>query len=148
MKRIVIDMDSISRVFDEGNSEHAEYEPLYDSIFRYENVQIAYGGEKYCAELKTALKYRKLLSELHTAGIAVLLDNDNVNQREKTLIRETKGTGFNDQHIIAIVIEGKCEIICSRDNSAYPFFQDKTLYPKRFKRPGIYRGLGSRSLLN
>lgn len=148
MKRIVIDTDSLSRVLDENNKEHAEYKPLHDSIFRHRNLKIAYGGKKYYEELKRASRYRRLFSELSTAGIAVPLDNDNVNRHEKMLIRCTKGTGFNDQHIIAIVIEGKCNMICSRDSNAYPFFQDKNLYPKRFRKPAIYSGLGSRSILN
>jgi len=147
MKRIVIDTDSLSRVFNESNNEHAEYKPLYDCIFKYRNLKIAYGGEKYCAELKKA-NYIKLFSTLKTAGIVFSLDNGNVNRHEKTLIKKTKGTGFNDQHIIAIVIEGKCNIICSKDSNAYPFFKDNNLYPSRFKRPGIYKGRGSRSILN
>lgn len=149
MKRIVIDIDSLSRVFKETNKEHAEYKPLHDGIFsRYRTLEIAYGGKKYCAELEEASSYRKLFSELEKARIAIQLDNENVNQHEKTLIKNTKGTRFNDQHIIAIVIEGNCEIICSRDSNAYPFFKDRSLYPRRFKRPDIYSGLGSSSILN
>lgn len=147
MKRIVIDTDSLSRVFNEDNSEHADYKPLHDCIFKYRNLKIAYGGEKYCAELKKT-SYITLFSTLKTAGIVFPLDNDNVNQHEKTLIKKTKGTRFNDQHIIAIVIEGKCNIICSKDSNAYPFFKDKNLYPSRCKRPGIYNGFGARSILS
>ena len=148
MKRIVVDADSLSRVFDKTNSEHAEYEPLYDGLFKHGNLTIAYGGKKYCTELEKASRYRKLFSELRTAGIVIPLDNVNVNLIEKNIMTRTKDTGFNDQHIIAIVIEGNCRIICSRDSEAYPFFQNKNLYPKRFKRPKIYKGLGSRSILD
>lgn len=148
MKRIVIDTNSLSHVFDESNNEHAEYKPLHDSIFKHRNLKIVYGGKKYNAELTKARRYRKLFSILKTAGIVFPLDNDNVNQHETTLIKKTKSTRFNDQHIIAIVIEGKCNIICSKDSNAYPFFKDKNLYPSRFKRPGIYNGLGARSILN
>lgn len=148
MKRIVIDIDCLSRVFNKNNSEHAEYKPLHDCIFQHRNLEIAYGGEKYCAELEIASHYLKIFSELKKVGQAILLDNDNINRHERTLIGLTKGTRFNDQHIIAIVIEGRCGIICSEDSNSYIFFQDRSLYPKRFRRPTIYSGLGSRSILN
>ena len=148
MKIIVIDTDSLSRVFDEGNREHPEYEPLHNRIFKQRNVKIAYGGEKYAKELENAPKYRRLFSELKTAQIAIELDNYKVNQSENRIVRATKGTQFNDQHIIAIVIEGKCNIICSRDSDAYPFFKNKHLYPKNFRIPGIYNGRSSCSILN
>jgi hypothetical protein len=76
------------------------------------------------------------------------LDDDSVNQHEDELKELTRDTSFDDQHIIAIVIVGRCDIICSKDGNSYPFFQNSRLYPKRFRRPSIYNGLGSRSILN
>ena len=148
MKRIVIDIDCISRVFNKSNIEHAEYKPIYDGVVNHQSLKIAYGGATYCKELAKASTYRKLFSELVTASKAIPVDSGNVNQYEEVLKKDTEDKGFNDQHIIAIVVVGKCKIICSHDSTSYPFFQDPNLYPKRFKRPKIYNGLGSRSILN
>ncbi len=148
MKKIVIDTNCLARVFDVSNKEHPEYVPIHDGIFKHGNLTITYGGEKYNKELEKASRYRRILLELNKARKAIQMEDDNVNKLETKLIKLTKRTKFNDQHIIAIVIEGRCDVICSKDNNSHSFFQDKKLYPKRFKRPGIYSGLGSSSILN
>ena len=103
MKIIVIDMDTLSRVFNEDNSEHDEYEPLCKSILS-KRKKIAYGGEKYNDELEKAGTYLRLFNEFKKTGTAIQLDDDEVNENEKDIKRKTKNTNFNDQHIIAIVI--------------------------------------------
>lgn len=147
MNRAVIDANTLCCVFDLQCRLSHEFSPFRDSLLKTRNTKVVYGGSKYNDELNKAYRYLRILGELRKKGKAELLDKQKVDHIEKTVIQKTNGQNFNDHHIIAIVIVGKCNIICSKDSNAYAFFKEKKLYPKGFKRPKIYNGLGSITVL-
>lgn len=135
--RVVIDANALSVVFNEENKRHNEFRPVLDYIRRRDRRgMFTYGGTKYIEELKKVESLLKIISELHRIRQALKLPCAEVDNKTKGLEREI-ARGFNDHHIIAIVIVGNCSIICSEDKSAYPFFKDRRYYHNR-PVPRIY----------
>lgn len=147
MNRLVVDADSLSKVFDKTNKEHREYEPLHKSIIEQRRSLIVYGGTKYSNELKHARKFLRLFAELGKTGLALMLDGQAVDDEEQRIIGLANDPKFNDHHIVAIVVVGRCNIICSSDTNSHGHFKNRLYYPKHL-RPKIYNGLASSGILN
>lgn len=139
---IVIDTDVLCSTFDEQNSNHNKFKPVFKQI-RRNKARMVYGGSKYKKELARLRKITRLVSELRKAGRARELCCSKVDEEEKNVKRNVTRRSFNDHHIIAIVIVGRCNFICSCDKRAHPFFKDKNLYPSNMSVPRIYSGLSS-----
>jgi hypothetical protein len=147
MNKVVVDTDSLSKVFDRTNREHKEYEPLRKSIIEQRRSVIMYGGTKYMNELKRASKFLRLFAELGKIHMASMLNAQTVDDEEKRIIDLTSDSRFNDHHIVAIVVIGRCNIICSSDTNSHSHYKNSLYYPKCI-RPKIYNGLASRGILN
>ena len=147
MNRVVIDTDCLSRVFDEKNKEHNEYVPLYRSIIEQKQTTIIYGGTKYIGELKRAKQFLKLFGEFRKTGMAKDIDDQSVDKEEKRIIKMADDSKFNDHHIVAIVIIGRCNIICSKDSNSYENYKNGRYYTSHFTKPKIYNGLSSSGIL-
>ena len=137
MTRIVIDSNALSRVFNPLNAEHGEYRPVLKCISTGKGIMV-YGGSSYVRELGQLSRIQGIVVELWRAGKVVILEPGEVDREETRLRALVKTRRFDDHHIVAIVIVGKCTVICSAEREALGFFTDRSLYPKRFKLPKIY----------
>jgi hypothetical protein len=144
--RIVIDINTLSAVFDASNHLHAEFEPVLAWILGGKGKMV-YGGKRYRQELARVGKLRRLLVELQTASKIVPLDDREVDRTEAHVKAKVSYKTFDDAYIIAIVIVGRCPFVCTNDKRSHRFITMKTLYPKGFCRPKIYSGLRTRALL-
>ncbi len=144
---IVIDSNRIPSVLNPYESDHHEFQPILGWIESC-NAKIVYGGTKYKTELRKMPKYFAILLERKKAGQVYEADDERVDLMEKEIYRKTRGTTFNDQAIVAIVIVSRCRLICSNDKSSFPFLRRPSLYPKNIKRPSIYTGRKNAALLN
>lgn len=143
---IVIDICTLAPVFESSCKKHSDFKPVLDWINQRKGKMI-YGGKTYRKELLNG-KYRKIIIELTKAGKAKELPEEEVNHKTVELGNTITHRDYDDPHIIAITIVSRSRIICSDDERAYPFFQKPLLYPNKFKLPKIYRGLGSKGILN
>ena len=143
---IIIDASAWSSVFKTTSKEHPEFSPVFDWV-TVGKGKVVYGGTKYKRELARATQYAKLFAELGKAGRTALVDDQKVDQEQRILEETSLLQDFDDPHLVAIVIVSHCKLICSKDSTAYPFFQDKTLYPEGVERPKIYSRYSNKSLL-
>lgn len=134
---IVIDINTISCVFNEGNSCHNEFKPVSQWILKGKG-KIVYGGKGYMDELKKMRKCMRFISRLNSMGKAVPLNNDEVDEYCKKIKHMVKKTKFNDPHVIAMIAVSKCKVLCSKDGESFEFIQNSALYPKGVKPPKIY----------
>jgi hypothetical protein len=144
---IIIDANCFGRVFDRSNSNHDSFAPVLDWIIKGKG-KIVYGGSTYFSELKTAAKYLKIFRLLREIDKAVIGDEVNIDQIEKDLISTVNDSNFDDPHIMAIVIDTKCMLICSDDKKSLKFMKDFNLFPDHIKPPKYYMGIKNISLLN
>lgn len=143
---IVIDINTIPPVFDCGNKMHKEFKPVYKWILRGKGKMV-YGGMTYKNEIAKMVKFRRLILQLENANKVDFVSDNAVDTRERMLKSKLVNKNFNDAHIIAIVIISHCRLVCSVDKKSYVFLKDKSLYPKGFERPRIYRGKSNANLL-
>ena len=143
---LVIDTNCLGMVFDAGNANHLKFQPITKWITKGKG-KVIYGGSKYKKELRMARKYFNLLVELRKQGRVIVLNDEKVDEVQKQVQKIETDPNFNDAHIIAIVIASRCRVVCTGDKKSYPFLKKKSLYPKNFPRPGIYQGLGQRTLI-
>ena len=144
--KIIVDANTLSAFSKNTDSLHNDFKPVLDCV-RNGYAKLVYGGEKYLAELRKVGSALNLFSELNRSRKAIKLDDNEVDTSQKEIEGKITNPAFNDPHIIAIVIVGRCGLICSKDKSAHEFFKQKDLYPKRFRRPSIYSSLRNKNLL-
>lgn len=143
---LIIDINTLSCVFNESNSDYHEFKAVKEWVLN-RNGKIVYGGTKYINELKKAPHYLKLFTHLNDDGNVVRLSDAKVDLHQEKIELEINDPKFNDPHIIAIIIESKCKILCSKDKDSYPYIQEKAHYPKGVKPPKIYSNKSNRTLL-
>jgi hypothetical protein len=143
---IVIDASAFATVFNPANNKHPSFKPVRDWILDGDGKAV-YGGTKYKRELARASSYRRLFLELVKSGKAVEIDGQQIDRVEHKVVQRTQHKNFNDAHIIAIFIVSHCRLFCSADGRADRFVKDASIYPKKHKRPKIYRGLVHSHLL-
>lgn len=141
---IVIDTNTLSRVFDVANTEHDEYKPIYDWI-NYGKGKIVFGGTKYIQELGP--NYVKLFNIYKSMRLAVSLPIDAVDAEEKVVASIIQHPNFDDQHIVSILRLSGCKLVCSDDSRAYPFFKHNKFFGSSSKKPKIYSGKRNSDLL-
>jgi len=144
--RIVIDANALSVVFNPNNLNHEEFKPVFDWVYSGQG-KMTYGGTKYEEELSRMTRFLGLIVELKKTVSIIVLNRDSVDEEADKIASAVVDSRFNDPHILAIVIVGRCKIVCSTDEVLHVFLQDKSLYPKGFPRPKIYTGLSSARIL-
>lgn len=143
---IVIDTNAFAHVFNQASRKHGSFKPVRDWIVNGKGKAV-YGGTKYKKELARAKLYRSLFIELLRAAKAVEIDGKKIDRVGNEVKKRAKQKNLDDAHIVAIFIVSHCKLFCSADRSADKFVKDSSLYPKKHKRPKIYRELKHRHLL-
>lgn len=142
---IVIDTNTIARVFDDENKEHEEFKPVRDWIIHKKGM-IVYGGTKYFEELSKMRQYLRLFSLLNAAGKAVVRDAEAVDKIQAEVEATLQDKDFDDPHIVAILKESACKLVCSDDKRAFPFFKHEAFFKGKDK-PRIYSSSRNKDLL-
>lgn len=143
---IVIDADTLSRVFNNENREHVDFIPVQDWIIKGKGKMV-FGGSKYQQELEAVKYLRGLILQLDKANKIRYADSDRVDSKGQELSQILVHRDFDDQHIIAIVIVSGANLICTGETRAVPFYTKKLFYPKG-RVPKIYKSMHNKDLLN
>lgn len=144
---IIIDTCVIHCVFGEKSKNHANFEAVLTWL-RDRDGKMIYGGNKYKKELKSSIgKYRKLFSQLLKSGKIIQLNDANVDSIQKDIENLETNKDFDDPHLIAIIIESGCKILCTNDKRAIKFLKKPHLYPRPGMRPSIYTSKRNKSLV-
>ena len=141
---IIIDANTLGRVFNQKSTEHEEFEPVLNWILNGRG-KFVIGGSKYMREI--GAKYLGLFSEFGKVNKAVKVDNQLVNDMEIWAAAQVNDIDFDDPHLVALLLVSKCKLICSLDKRAYPFFTHKTFFPPGIDKPKIYSRKSNSDLL-
>lgn len=141
---IIIDTNVLVSVFNNKSTNHQEFLPVLDWISQGKG-KIVYGGTKYSKEMG---KYIGVFNELRKAKKAIYIDNEKVNIQEKIASSKIQHNDFDDQHLVGLLIESKCKLICSLDERAYAYFRLPLFFSSSSQRPKIYSGKKNKKLLN
>ena len=142
---IIIDTNTFINVFDRTSAEHNEFSPVLNWICNGEG-KVVYGGTKYFKELRKLPYILNIYSELNRRNKGVPVSNDEVDKKTKIASEMIKHRDFDDQHLVGLLLESKCKLICSLDKRAHPYFIHKSFFPS--KPPKIYSGKAHKKLLN
>ncbi len=143
---IIIDINAFASVFQSNSADHNDFRPVLEWICKGKG-KIVFGGTKYKEELKSAYKYLRIFRQFDAARKLVKIDDQSVDNEQARLESIIEHSDYDDYHIIAIIIVSGCKLICSKDSRAYPYFKNRTLYPKKFERPRIYSNSSNANLL-
>jgi len=149
---VIIDMNTLSCVFNPKNKQYNEFKPVFDWIDKGEG-RIVYGGSKYREELREMSNYLNFLKEYkkRNKDKVINVDDDKVDQEQqkvkKKLEKINPNSDFNDTHIVAIIIVSGCRLVCSKNSDHYPFIKNRRLYPSKFGKTSIYRGYADKDML-
>jgi len=136
---IIIDVNTFPAVFDDKNRQHNKFRPILCWITDGRG-KIVLGGTTYRNELRKLKKFISLMSQLEKAGKLAPVNDREVDRVESRLRKLSICRGFDDCHIVAIVIVSSCRLVCSLDKSLHSYLKNKQLYPNNCKRPYIFVG--------
>ena len=135
---IVIDTNTLSKVFKCDNKEHLKFKPVLDWIING-NGRIIVGGSTFDREIFEKIGwFRNLFIQLKKVNKVVIIDNAKVDALQIIIQDMKKHKDFDDPHIVALLGASKCRVLCTGDLRSLPFIRDKTLYPKKVFPPMIY----------
>lgn len=143
---LIVDTNCFACFFDETNPNYNEFAPAHDWVFKKEG-KLMYGGTKFLNEMKKAEKYMRLILELNKKGKAISLDKCKVDKEEERIKELESNPDFDDPHLVAMTIVGRCQIICTQDKRAIKFLKKKDFYPNGVMRPKLYTGKRCKTLL-
>lgn len=143
----VIDVNLLPAVFDNDNSKHKDYKPVFQWIIN-DKGSIIIGGSKFKAELSRMPRYQSLLKTLNKSNKVFSADDDEVDflSIEIEKIRDdhslSKAT-YNDPHIVALAKLTNVKLICSDDSGLVKYCE---LVLKE-KKPKFYKSAKHSHLL-
>jgi len=136
---LVIDSCCLAMVFDKGNKRHSDFEPVARWVLVGKGKMI-YGGQKYKGELKKAKFIIPIMAELDRSGRLVHLRDSEVDARARELKEDINDNGFNDEHVVAMVVVSRCSVVCTDDRLAIQVLKYRHVYYRyKMKPPKIYR---------
>lgn len=149
----VIDADTFSYFCNPDSSMYSDFQPVRDWI-ENSSCKIVYGGKYYENHLENHHRFLRYLTEQEHKGKTESLDNDEVDRVTDAIKENFTGTGFNDHHIVAIVLISRCKLLCSRDDglknlidicysSSGSTIIKSQLQIRNLRKPSIYRSRGS-----
>lgn len=142
---IVIDANTFHLVFNSRSPQNINFRPVLDWI-AYGNGKIVYGGTKYKKELLCARTYFSYFIELDRAGKVIKLSDSAVDNIQKSLDKLIPQC--NDTHLLAIIINSKCKLLCTCEREAIEYIKNQDIYPTGVRPPKIYSQYRNRHLLN
>lgn len=140
---IIIDACTIPLVF---NNDDPDFSPVYDWLFNGSGKMV-FGGSIYSKELSKLGRYIGLIQELSRINKVVVVNKGSVDICEKRIKKIEPKRDFDDSHIVAIVEESGCRIVCTKDARSDKYLKDKRFYDKS-KKPSIYRSKKHSKLLS
>lgn len=131
---IIIDACVLPLVF---KNEDPNFIPVYNWIFKGKGKMV-FGGSKYSEELDRLSRYLNIIQELSRINKVVVVDKEAIDLCVKRLKKIEPKPDFDDPHIVAIVEESGCRVVCTTDGRSDKYLKDKRFY-KKSKKPSIYR---------
>lgn len=139
---LIIDACVIPKVF--GRKDF-DFLPVINWIIDGPGKMIV-GGSKYNEELSKLRRYTRFIAELSRMRKIVVIERSLVDATEERIRAIEPNRGFDDSHIVALVEESGCKVVCSDDCRADKYLKDRRFYIKS-KRPLIYRSAKHKGLL-
>lgn len=144
---LVLDTNVFGAVFEPTNAQHNDFLPVLKWVVRGKG-KLVYGGTKYKNEMRKSGKYIRFFAALQRAGKIVVLNESNINKKENELQKCEPINKFNDAHLVAIVLESECRIVCTNDKRALPYLKRTAFYSAEgARKPKIYQSRRNASLL-
>lgn len=143
---IVVDINTLSPVFNSSCEEHSEFVHVKNWIDKGYGF-LVFGGTKFKKELMKTERYLRLIRKMKDAGFAVAIQDDIVDKEEERVKALTDGTDCDDQHIIGLLCASRCPLVCSKDARSYKYLTDRSLYSNKMARVRIYSSSRNTSLL-
>ena len=135
---IIIDTNCIADVFNKKSKKHKTFKPVLDWILK-DIGKMVVGGTKYKNELRKNDTIRRFVQILRQkANIVILIEDQSVDSWQKKIEKKITHPDFDDPHLPAMVIVGKCHLICSGDLRSVEHVTRKDIYPKNIQPPKYY----------
>lgn len=143
---IVIDINCLTNVFKTTSANHSEFKPVYDWIMNGRGT-VVFGGGNFIQELRKT-PFLPFFNYLKDIGKAKRIDpQEEIDKKELEVKQYINDKDFDDPHLVALLIVSGCKLICSADERAYKYFQHNDFFKPSSKRPKIYNGKSSKSIL-
>jgi hypothetical protein len=134
---IVVDPPVFVPMFKENDVEHATFVAVRNWV-RHGPGKFVIGGSKYQSELANVSSVIPVLSEYERMGKICRRDESHVDNMVALVKFIESSSGFDDEHLVALVRLTGCRLVCLRDAKARKFLKMRKLYAKKQKVPKLY----------
>lgn len=108
--------------------------------------KLVFGGTKYRAELARVGPALRVVVELNRIGKTVQLADSSVDAREAEIAARSD-LESDDPHIIAMVQESGCCVVCTKDRALQKDFSKRFRQRFGIKKPSVYKDKRHRRLI-
>ena len=146
---IVVDINAFAAVFDSSCRHYEEFKYVSQWIMSDgSGATLVYGGSRYRRELGKSQKYLTFVKLLKDSRKVAEINDQMVDQYERSLNSIKTCKEFDDKHLVAIIAVSNCRLLCSEDSKSYKYIKNLDHYTNGSKPPSIYTGSRNRNLLD
>lgn len=143
---IVVDPPLFVPIFKTSHPEHGVYGPVLAWICSGHG-KFVLGGSIYFQELGGVRSVLPHLAELERRGKIVRRDTAAVDKQVALARAAEPCKDFDDPHLVGLVRESGCKLICISDPRSHKYLRDVKLYRSFNERPKLYTRETNHSLL-
>lgn len=144
---IIVDPPLFVPMFKSTDSNHGVYQPVKDWIDKGPGKFVV-GGSQYFAELKKVCSVLTHLAEYERRGKIIRRTNTAVDVEVGMVKGIEPSKDFDDPHLVALVRECGCRIICVHDPRSHRYLREPKFYKSLGDRPKLYTRVKNANLLS
>lgn len=143
---IIIDPPLFVPMFKTTDPNHGVYQPVRDWVDSGSGKFVV-GGTQYAAEVQKVCSVLMHLVEYERRGKIIRRDRTLVDA-EVALVKQIEpSTDFDDPHLVALVRECGCKLICVNDPRSHRYLRATMFYKSPKDRPKLYTRVKNANLL-
>jgi predicted nucleic acid-binding protein len=143
---IIVDPPLFVALFKKSDTRHETFSPVLQWV-KDGKGKFVVGGSLYQSELGKVGTVLKPIQELEKKGKVVRRDKKKVDIQVEIVKTQEKSKDFDDPHLVALVLESGCRLVCTSDDRAHKYLKDEKFFKKNNSVPSLFTNASHKHLL-
>lgn len=143
---IIVDPPLFVALFKTSDARHVTFLPVLKWVKEGEGKFVV-GGSLYQEELRKVATVLGPIQELEKKGKVVRRDKAKVDIQVQVVKAIEESEKFDDPHLVALVLESGCRLICTSDDRAHKYLKATKFYTNSKSKPSLFTSESHHHLL-